>query len=178
MVKYGYFAHATPNTPEGEENYEEYTRALRYPGRAGQNLYRGEPKATQILEMWMNSPGHRANILEESYNEIGVGFAQGKDAYDTFCVQFFGIHENTYPVLINNEAYSTSNTTVHLYLYGKDRMKQMRFSADGVTFTAWEPFQSEREWTVAGGEGERTIYVEMTDGRKTFRSGDSILLVR
>jgi uncharacterized protein YkwD len=47
---------------------------------AGENIAwgsgkRGTPKA--IVEAWMNSPPHRANILNGSYRDLGVGFAAG-----------------------------------------------------------------------------------------------------
>lgn len=178
MAKNGYFAHATPNAPDGVENYEEYTRSQNYPGRSGQNLYHGEPKAEQVIDSWMNSPDHRENILETHYNEIGIGFARGRDYYDTYCVQFFGINAESYPVIINNDAYSTSNPIVHLYLYGKEKMKQMRFSLNGTEFTPWEPFKSERDLVIGTKEGDYRITVELTDGTRVFNSSDSILLVR
>ena len=44
----------------------------------GENLAWGEMvKSTPaaIVSMWMNSPGHRANVLEPQYREIGIGLA-------------------------------------------------------------------------------------------------------
>lgn len=39
----------------------------------GENIASGHPTAAAVVRGWMNSPGHRANILNEDYAEIGVG---------------------------------------------------------------------------------------------------------
>lgn len=41
---------------------------------AGENLAEGYPTAAEVVEAWMNSAGHRANILESSFTSIGVGY--------------------------------------------------------------------------------------------------------
>lgn len=55
----------------------------------GENIAAGQTTAKQAMNGWMNSSGHRANILKESYTSIGVGyFSQG----DIHCwVQLFGV---------------------------------------------------------------------------------------
>jgi uncharacterized protein YkwD len=72
-----FFAHDTPNgTPP-----EERIGAAGYPRTGvtvGENLAWGEETAAtpaEIVEGWMNSPGHRANILRPEFEEIGVGLA-------------------------------------------------------------------------------------------------------
>lgn len=177
MATFGYFAHATPQAAPGIEDFEEYARKEGYSGRTGENLYHGAPIVSQIVELWMTSPDHRSNILEPKYNQIGIGFARGRDYNDSFCVQFFGINPETYPVIINNEAYSTDKAAVHLYLYGQGKMKQMRFSSDGILFNPWEPFQSQREWMLTSEEGLKTVWVEVSDGEKVFRSSDTIKFI-
>ncbi|MET8752313.1 CAP domain-containing protein [Streptomyces sp. NPDC004667] len=42
----------------------------------GENVAYGYPTAAKVMEGWMNSPGHKRNILDCSYKEIGVGLAQ------------------------------------------------------------------------------------------------------
>src|SRR4051812_8952978 len=47
---------------------------LRCPARtAGENIAYGNVTADQMMTMWMNSPGHRANILNPAFTRIGVG---------------------------------------------------------------------------------------------------------
>ncbi len=48
--------------------------AAGYPVGAGENVGAGYDTAEAIVEGWMDSPGHRANILNADYTEIGVGF--------------------------------------------------------------------------------------------------------
>lgn len=43
---------------------------------AGENIAWGQKTPEQVMEGWMNSAGHRANILNEKYTSIGVGYYQ------------------------------------------------------------------------------------------------------
>ena len=47
---------------------------------AGENLAVGQTNPQQVVDAWMNSPAHRANILHEDYNSIGIG-----------CIRYNGI---------------------------------------------------------------------------------------
>ncbi|TGV29209.1 secretion protein, partial [Mesorhizobium sp. M00.F.Ca.ET.186.01.1.1] len=40
---------------------------------AGENIAAGYPDAIEAHESWMNSPGHRKNILEKDFTQLGVG---------------------------------------------------------------------------------------------------------
>ena len=42
-------------------------------GLAAENIARGQGDATSVMKAWMNSPGHRANILNCEYRTLGVG---------------------------------------------------------------------------------------------------------
>lgn len=66
----------------------------------GENLALGNFKNDEaIVEAWMNSPGHRANILNTKYTEIGVavgeGMFEGKKVW--LAVQHFGLPRNSCP---------------------------------------------------------------------------------
>jgi len=43
---------------------------------AAENIARGQRSPAEVVNSWMNSPGHRANILNPSFNQIGVGVAR------------------------------------------------------------------------------------------------------
>lgn len=43
---------------------------------AGENIAKGQTSAAQVMEGWMNSPGHRANIMDAKYTHIGVGYVK------------------------------------------------------------------------------------------------------
>ncbi|MGP3696118.1 CAP domain-containing protein [Rhodobacter sp. NSM] len=46
---------------------------------AAENIARGPSTAQRVVELWMNSAGHRKNILMRGVHEAGVGIAPGKD---------------------------------------------------------------------------------------------------
>lgn len=48
---------------------------------AGENIAMGYPTPAAVVEGWMNSPGHRANILNGSYTTIGVGYNSQKNCW-------------------------------------------------------------------------------------------------
>ncbi|WP_341945037.1 CAP domain-containing protein [Microbacterium sp. LWH11-1.2] len=56
----------------------------------GENIAAGQPDAAAVVSGWMNSSGHRANILDSRYTGLGVGYATGT-CYRTYWVQIFGI---------------------------------------------------------------------------------------
>jgi uncharacterized protein YkwD len=41
---------------------------------AGENIARGQRSPKEVVTAWMNSAGHRANILNASFTQIGVGY--------------------------------------------------------------------------------------------------------
>ncbi len=59
---------------------------LRY---VGENVAAGYPTARAVMTGWMNSPGHRANILKREFNRLGVGVAYSKSGRPYYC-QVFG----------------------------------------------------------------------------------------
>jgi uncharacterized protein YkwD len=79
MARRNYFSHDTL----GGGTFVDRIRAAGYLKGAhswvvGENLgwgSRGYSKPSAIMRMWMNSPGHRANILNGSFKEIGIGLA-------------------------------------------------------------------------------------------------------
>lgn len=42
---------------------------------AGENIAMGQKTPEEVVKGWMNSPGHRANIMSTSFTHIGVGYA-------------------------------------------------------------------------------------------------------
>ena len=60
--------------PDGRNFSTALTEAgARFAG-AGENIAYGQATPRQVMDVWMNSSGHRANILNESYTSIGVGY--------------------------------------------------------------------------------------------------------
>ena len=88
MAAKGYYAHVSPEgiTPMYWVERAGYKYLI-----IGENLVVNRKDAEQVVDAFMGSPGHRANILRSDFTEIGVGVAngtyKGKDA--TFAVQIF-----------------------------------------------------------------------------------------
>ncbi len=55
---------------------------------AGENIAAGQPSPADVMESWMNSPGHRQNILSGNFQHMGVGYSAG-GSYGTEWVQLF-----------------------------------------------------------------------------------------
>jgi uncharacterized protein YkwD len=68
-----YFAH---DTPEGLSPFDRADQAGVGYARA-ENIAFGQPDAAAVMEAWMNSAGHRANILDCDLTKLGVGVAEG-----------------------------------------------------------------------------------------------------
>jgi hypothetical protein len=123
---------------------------------------------------WMNSSGHRANILNTGYREIGVGYYQGGGGYGRYWTQDFGRRNSVYPVIIDDEAAVTESRDVSLYIYGSSDWTEMRLRNDNTTWTDWQPFRTTLAWTLGGGRGEHTVWVELRNGGSTTTSSDTI----
>lgn len=89
MAKYEYFAH---DSPLGVTPWYWFGRVGYDYTYAGENLAVHFSDSDDVVKAWMNSPGHRANIMNGSYTEIGIGTAKGeyKGSPTIFVVQLFG----------------------------------------------------------------------------------------
>ena len=72
MLAKGYFAH---NTPDGKTPWDFIVSAGYTYLQAGENLAVNFLDAEDVEAAWMNSPGHKANILNKHFQEIGIGIA-------------------------------------------------------------------------------------------------------
>ncbi|MBY0538342.1 hypothetical protein K2P47_03000 [Patescibacteria group bacterium] len=89
MARNSYFSH---DSPTGVTPWHWFKEAGYTFAHAGENLAVYFSDSSEVVEAWMNSPTHRANIVGSQYREIGVGVARGTyDGFDTvFVVQMFG----------------------------------------------------------------------------------------
>lgn len=89
MAAKGYFAH---QSPDGRQPWDFITAAGYDYQYAGENLAVRFVDSKDVVNAWMASPEHRANIVKAQYTNIGVGIAEGtyKGAPATFVVQYFG----------------------------------------------------------------------------------------
>jgi hypothetical protein len=89
MAKGEYFAHYSP---DGVSPWYWFEKVGYLYAHAGENLAVHFTDSKKVVDAWMDSPTHRANIENLNYLEIGVGTAKGRfDGHDTvFVVQLFG----------------------------------------------------------------------------------------
>ncbi|NET34908.1 MAG: CAP domain-containing protein [Cyanothece sp. SIO1E1] len=88
MVKNNFFSHVGSDGSRVSDRAKAIGYAFSY---IGENLAAGNPSPAQTLRQWMNSPGHRANILNPDYREIGFGYVgNAATPYRHYWVQVFG----------------------------------------------------------------------------------------
>jgi uncharacterized YkwD family protein/spore coat assembly protein SafA len=67
-----YFSHTSPVYGTPFQMIKNFGISYR---SAGENIAKGYRTPKEVVDGWMNSPGHRANILNASFTRIGVGYA-------------------------------------------------------------------------------------------------------
>ncbi|CAL9348579.1 sigma-70 family RNA polymerase sigma factor [Streptomyces sp. enrichment culture] len=85
MAARGFFDHTNP---DGEDPGDRITAAGYRWSTYAENIARGQQTAAEVMQSWMNSPGHRANILNCSVKETGLGVHEG--AGGPWWTQVFG----------------------------------------------------------------------------------------
>ncbi len=96
MMAKQYFAHVSP---EGVEPWFWFDQAGYNYTYAGENLALGFETAEGVHKAWMNSPGHRDNIVNPNYKDIGIAIIYGdyEGSFTTIIVQHFGSTESDAP---------------------------------------------------------------------------------
>lgn len=89
MATKGYFAHVSPDGKNSWYWFKQEGYTFTY---AGENLAVDFSDSIDVEKAWMNSPTHRANILDGNFTQIGIATAQGvyEGRTTTFVVQMFG----------------------------------------------------------------------------------------
>ncbi|MCL2508360.1 MAG: CAP domain-containing protein [Oscillospiraceae bacterium] len=70
----GYFSHTSPAYGTPFDMIRSFNIKMT---AAGENIAKGYRTAQEVMIGWMNSPGHRANILSGNFTEIGIGYCTG-----------------------------------------------------------------------------------------------------
>ncbi len=85
MADKNYFSHQSPTYGSPFDMLKQFGVSYTY---AGENIAAGQKTAEEVMNSWMNSSGHKANILNKNYTQLGVGFYRGGQ-YGTEWVQLF-----------------------------------------------------------------------------------------
>lgn len=164
---------------------------------ASENIAAGFTTPQAVMTGWMNSSGHRSNILSTSSREIGIGYvyqsgdqnnvrtdanndctadASGAGPFGHYWTQNFGRRNTVYPVVINREAFQATNSTVQLYLFGAGWATEMRLRNESGSWSAWQPFAADVDWVLSAGNGAKTVSAEIRNGATTYAASDLIYL--
>ncbi|MDZ8054804.1 MAG: CAP domain-containing protein [Aulosira sp. ZfuVER01] len=84
MAQQHYFSHTGP---DGSQPWDR-AKAVGFEAQTmGENIAAGQKTPQEVVQAWMNSPGHRANILNPQFTQLGVGFD------NNYWVQDFGSND-------------------------------------------------------------------------------------
>ncbi|MFI6559662.1 CAP domain-containing protein [Streptomyces sp. NPDC050534] len=86
MVARAFYSHTSP---DGSRPWDRAAAAGARRHSIGENIACGQRSPAEVVDGWMNSPGHRANILKPDFTHIGIGLAGG-GAAGTYWTQLFG----------------------------------------------------------------------------------------
>ena len=87
MAKNGYFSHTSPTYGSVFDMLKNHN--IKYK-TAGENIAYGQKTAQSVMNGWMNSSGHKANILKNGYTKLGVGYAVSKNGTPYWVQVFIG----------------------------------------------------------------------------------------
>ena len=76
-----FFAH---DNPDGESPWDRVAKTDYSANPTGENIAQGYPTPVDVMQGWMDSPGHCQNIMNPDSNEIGIGY------YDSYWTQVMG----------------------------------------------------------------------------------------
>ena len=165
---------------------------------AGENIAAGYSSPASVMNGWMNSSGHRANILNTNFREMGADYyyylqdtpdtrldsdgdctadGQASGSYYRYWTQNFGSRTSVYPVVLDLESHMTDSREVALYVYGEGWATEMRIRDSTGDWSAWMPYTSESVWNLAGANGTQTVFVETRNSYGTVRSASDDICV-
>lgn len=83
-----YFGHTSPTYGTPQQMLDRFGVSWR---AYGENIAAGQATPEEVMRVWMNSPGHRANILDPRFTDIGVGYVSGTatSRYQHYWTQLF-----------------------------------------------------------------------------------------
>jgi uncharacterized protein YkwD len=83
-------AHAEWMASHNNLKHSDISRLMGRYSTAGENIAWNQRNEEEVVKDWMNSPGHRANILNRSFTKVGFGVAYNKNGEPYWCTCFGG----------------------------------------------------------------------------------------
>src|SRR5699024_3915976 len=96
MALNDYFSHNSPTYGSPFQMMQDW--GISYTN-AGENIAKGQLTPSEVVNAWMNSEGHRANILNEEFTHIGVGCYEKGNHWTQQCIGKYTIEDWLQPVL-------------------------------------------------------------------------------
>lgn len=87
MINKNYFSHTSPTYGSPFDMMKKFNISYK---TAGENIAMGQKTPAQVVEAWMNSEGHRANILNKNHTDLGVGVAKDSKGTIYWTQMFIG----------------------------------------------------------------------------------------
>ena len=87
MANLNYFYHNSPTYGSPFDMMAKFGISYR---TAGENSAEGQSSPAEVMNGWMNSPGHRRNILDPNFTQIGIGIAKNAQGRYIWTQQFIG----------------------------------------------------------------------------------------
>lgn len=87
MINKNYFDHTSPTYGSPFDMMKQFNISYR---TAGENIAKGQRTPAEVVNSWMNSPGHRANILNANFTDIGIGVAKSSNGTLYWTQMFIG----------------------------------------------------------------------------------------
>jgi uncharacterized YkwD family protein len=78
MSSRNYFSHTSPTYGSPFDMMKQF--GIQYKS-AGENIAKGQKTPAEVVNAWMNSPGHRQNILNNGFTHIGIGYDSTGDLW-------------------------------------------------------------------------------------------------
>ncbi len=188
MIARGFFDHtgsdgSTPGQRAAAAGYKPYGWGECF---VGENIGGGYNTPADAFAAWMASDGHRANILNPYYREIGAGYAEG-GSFGKYWTLDFGSQPKVLPMFVNDGAAQAITTTVSLTLtqetvsdFGSIGRTQDVMIANDASFTGavWQPYSQSITWRLPSGSGPKGVYARMRDAQgNTVDSSTSVYVV-
>ena len=133
MAENGYFAHISP---KGVTPWDWFSKAGYRFVYAGENLAINFDESVDVQKAWIASPGHKANLINDKFDEIGIATYEGvyKNQRTTFVVQLFGKRAQAKKVnptsLLATSAETSKNTVTDKLSTAKPEVKGIQAPVD------------------------------------------------
>ncbi len=192
MITNNFFGHYSsdgrdPGQRAADAGFRQYGWGAAF---VGENIAGGYLSPQAVVEGWLNSAGHRANILNPDYREIGVGYTEDPKCqlFCNFWTQDFGSQPLVLPVFINDGAEQAYGSTVKVTLTDETvsswgsigPVREMMLANDpGFVGATWQPYARYTYWHLPAGSGSRAVYARLRDGEgKAVESSVAVTVVQ